>query len=53
MTDGARRTSLLVLLVGLVLLVALSLWLVPWHPVPGGTPPPADPDTVFSAAQVR
>jgi STE24 endopeptidase len=52
-TDGARRTSLVVLLVGVVLVVALSAWLVPWDPVPGGTPPPAHADTVFSAAQVR
>nr|WP_246416040.1 M48 family metallopeptidase [Nocardioides luti] len=32
--------------------VVLALWLVPWHPVPGGTPPPADPGSVFSAEQI-
>ena len=48
-----RRTSLAVLLVGGVAFVALAAWLVPWHPVPGGTPPPAAPGSVFTAGQVR
>ncbi len=53
MTATATRTSLVVLLVGVVLMVGLSAWLVPWHPVPGGTPAPAAPATVFSPAQVH
>jgi STE24 endopeptidase len=51
-THEHRRTSLVVLLVGGVAFVALAAWLVPWHPVPGGTPPPASPGSVFTAHQV-
>jgi STE24 endopeptidase len=36
-----------------VAFVALAAWLVPWHPVPGGVPPPADPTSVFTAEQIR
>ena len=52
MNHADRRTSLAVLLVGGVAFVALAAWLVPWHPVPGGTPPPASPRSVFSAEEV-
>jgi STE24 endopeptidase len=38
--------------VGAVALVVLAVVLVPWQPVPGGTPPPASAGSVFSAAQV-
>ena len=41
MTHDDRRTSLAVLLVGAAAFVVLAVWLVPWHPVPGGTPAPA------------
>jgi STE24 endopeptidase len=47
-----RRVSLLVLAAGLVAFVVLAVLLVPWHPVPGGTPSPAAADTVFTRAQV-
>ncbi|GAA2148207.1 M48 family metallopeptidase [Nocardioides koreensis] len=52
MNHADRRTSLAVLLVGAVAFVALAVWLVPWQPVPGGTPPPAPPRSVFSAEEV-
>ncbi|GAB3783316.1 M48 family metallopeptidase [Nocardioides ungokensis] len=52
MTHGDRRTSLVVLVVGVVAFVGLAAWLVPWHPVPGGTPPPASPGSVFTARQI-
>ena len=53
MTHGDRRTSLVVLVVGAVAFVVLAVWLVPWHPVPGGTPSPATPRSVFTAGQIR
>jgi len=52
-THGDRRTSLVVLVVGAVAFVVLAVWLVPWHPVPGGTPSPATPGSVFTAGQIR
>ncbi|MFC4786596.1 M48 family metallopeptidase [Nocardioides sp. MAHUQ-72] len=52
MTPEDRRTSVVVLVVGGVLLAGLAAWLVPWHPVPGGTPGPAAPGSVFTQAQV-
>jgi STE24 endopeptidase len=48
-----RRVSLLVAGIAGVAFVVLAAWLVPWHPVPGGIPPPADPGSVFTAGQVR
>jgi STE24 endopeptidase len=51
-TQGDRRTSVAVAVVGAVALVALALALVPWNPVPGpGLTAPAA-DTVFSAHQI-
>ena len=47
-----RRVSWLVLAVGGVAFVVLAALLVPWHPVPGGTPSAAATDTIFSQAQV-
>ena len=42
-----RRVALVVAGIGGVAFVALAAWLVPWNPVPGGVPPPADPASVF------
>lgn len=47
------RIALVTALTGLVAFVALAWWLVPWHPVPGGTPAPVAAESVFSAAQIR
>ena len=47
-----RRTSLVVTLVGAVAFLTLAVLLVPWHPVPGGMPDPADPASVFTAGQI-
>lgn len=53
MTHEDRRTSVVVLLVGAALFTGLAAWLVPWHPVPGGTPDPAPVLSVFSREQVE
>jgi STE24 endopeptidase len=47
-----RRVALVVTGIGGLAFVALAAWLVPWSPVPGGVPPPADPASVFTAEQV-
>ncbi|KAA1417976.1 M48 family metallopeptidase [Nocardioides humilatus] len=47
-----RKVALVTTLVGLGAFVILAVWLVPWHPVPGGTPDPVAADSVFSAEQV-
>ena len=39
-------------LVGGAAFVVLAVLLVPWHPVPGGTPPPAPAGSVFTPSQV-
>ncbi len=52
MTHADRRTALAALLVGGVAFVVLAVWLVPWHPVPGGTPAAAPARSVFTADQV-
>ncbi|GAB6984777.1 M48 family metallopeptidase [Nocardioides pyridinolyticus] len=38
--------------VGGVAFVVLALWLVPWSPVPGGTPDPARASSVFTPAEI-
>lgn len=48
-----RRTSVAVALVGGVAFVVLALWLVPWHPVPGGTPGPVRADSVFTVGEIQ
>ena len=48
-----RRTSAVLALVGGTTFVALALWLVPWHPVPGGTPAAVRPEAVFTAEQIQ
>jgi STE24 endopeptidase len=52
-TPPDRRAALAVTLVGGVAFVLVALWLVPWHPVPGGTPPPASAASVFSPGQIQ
>nr|WP_227464408.1 M48 family metallopeptidase [Nocardioides lijunqiniae] len=47
-----RRVALVTTLVGLVAFVALAVWLVPWHPVPGGDLRAADPGSVFTPEQL-
>ena len=47
-----RRVALAVTAVGAAAVAVLVVLLVPWDPVPGGTPPPADPSTIFTSAQV-
>ncbi|MEQ6901157.1 M48 family metallopeptidase [Nocardioides sp. YIM 152588] len=48
----AGRVAAVTLAVGAVAFVALAAWLVPWQPVPGGTPAPVPADSVFTAAQI-
>jgi STE24 endopeptidase len=47
-----RRVALVVTAVGAVAFVVLALLLVPWSPVPGGTPAPAPAGSVFTPGQV-
>ncbi|MBZ5736762.1 M48 family metallopeptidase [Nocardioides mangrovi] len=47
-----RRVSLVVMAVGGLAFIVLAAALVPWHPVPGGTPSAASADAVFTSAQV-
>ena len=47
-----RRVALVTLAVGGIAFVVLALWLVPWSPVPGGTPDPAPASSVFTAAEI-
>lgn len=47
-----RRWSLVTLALGTVAFVAVAAWFIPWHPVPGGTPPPASARSVFTSAQL-
>jgi STE24 endopeptidase len=51
-TRPDRHVGLAVTLVGGVAFVVLAVLLVPWNPVPGGTPAPADPRSVFTATEV-
>ena len=52
MTSPDRRVALAVTLTGAAAFVVLAVVLVPWSPVPGGTPAPVPPDSVFRPAQV-
>ncbi len=47
-----RRVALVVTAVGAIAVLVLVVLRVPWDPVPGGTPSPADPSSVFTAEQV-
>ncbi len=40
-------------IVGLAAFVLLAVWLVPWHPVPGGAPDPLSADSVFTPEQIQ
>jgi STE24 endopeptidase len=47
-----RRVALGTFLVAAVAFVAVAAWRIPWHPVPGGTPPAVPGDTVFTRAEI-
>ena len=47
-----RRVALVTTAIGGVAFLALALWLVPWSPVPGGTPDPAPASSVFTSAEI-
>ena len=49
---STRRVALVVTAIGGIAFVALAAWLVPWHPVPGGTPDPARASSVLGADQI-
>jgi STE24 endopeptidase len=51
-THDARRTSLVVAVVGAMAFAALAVALVPWDPVPGTPGVVPAPETVFSADQI-
>lgn len=51
-TPTARRTAWVVTALGLTLFVTLAVWLVPWHPVPGGDLAPVPARSVFSRTQI-
>jgi STE24 endopeptidase len=47
-----RRWALVTFLVASVAFVAVAARYIPWHPVPGGTPPAVPQSEVFSPAQI-
>jgi STE24 endopeptidase len=47
-----RRWSLVTLLVATAAFVVVAAVLIPWHPVPGGTPAPVPESEVFTRAQI-
>jgi STE24 endopeptidase len=47
-----RRVALWTFLLATVAFLAVAAWRIPWHPVPGGTPPPAAAESVFTRAQI-
>lgn len=52
---GRRRpvvVALGVAVLGGLAFAALAAWLVPWEPVPGGVPAPADPSSVLTGAEI-
>ncbi|MDT9593794.1 M48 family metallopeptidase [Nocardioides zeae] len=49
---GPTVVALAAALVGTALFVALAAWLVPWDPVPGGVPEPADPSTILTPTEI-
>lgn len=49
---SARRTGLLVAGLGAATFAVLAVLLVPWSPVPGGSPPPARAEEWFTAEQL-
>ncbi|HEU5035941.1 MAG TPA: M48 family metallopeptidase [Nocardioides sp.] len=53
MRTADRRVALAVTAVGGIAFVVIAAVLVPWHPVPGGTPSPVPAATVLTDAQVH
>jgi STE24 endopeptidase len=49
---GERRWALVTFLVAAIAFVLVAAWRIPWHPVPGGTPPAAAASDVFTPAQI-
>jgi STE24 endopeptidase len=47
-----RRWSLITFLVATVAFVVVAALFIPWHPVPGGTPPPVRESDVFTQGQI-
>jgi STE24 endopeptidase len=47
-----RRVALWTFGVATVAFLAVAAWRIPWHPVPGGTPPPAAAESVFTRTQL-
>lgn len=41
------------LCLGAAVFVVVAVWLVPWHPVPGGDLTPLDPRSVFTDAEIQ
>lgn len=53
MTSPDRRAALWTLCAGAAVFVVVAVWLVPWHPVPGGDLTPLDPRSVFTDAEIQ
>jgi STE24 endopeptidase len=49
---AVRRVALGTALIGAAAFLLLAATQVPWHPVPGGTPPPVTASSVFSPAEI-
>jgi STE24 endopeptidase len=47
-----RRWALVTLVVAAAGFVVIAAWRIPWHPVPGGTPPAVAAHEVFTPAQI-
>ncbi|MGC4112370.1 MAG: M48 family metallopeptidase [Nocardioides sp.] len=47
-----RRWALATFLVAALAFVVVAAWRIPWHPVPGGTPPAVPASQVFTADQI-
>ncbi|WP_036517332.1 M48 family metallopeptidase [Nocardioides sp. J54] len=50
---ATRRVALGTVLLGVAAFVLLAATRVPWEPVPGGMPPPADADSVFTFSEIE
>lgn len=50
---AARRVALGTVLIGLAVFVVVAASRVPWQPVPGGMPAPAEASSVFSLSEVE
>ncbi|KRF36292.1 M48 family metalloprotease [Nocardioides sp. Soil805] len=49
---GERRTAVVVALAAGLAFAALAVLVLPWHPVPGGSPPPVEARSLFTDAQL-